>query len=217
MTATAVMTAALVALGLACGDGSAFTIETTSHRHEPSIGKVRNEQCTQRGGHRRLVSALLSASSFSSSEASKFRSNPVPTNAFVDWNTLVAMDIVLYYYNGESENLYVGAIQEDGLLVPLSVWSLEPVFDSFLEFVVDENDHYGPPKAKTLPLPSQSTCTIIALLDTDDISYGSRQVGGGKGLGNPHGEESELLYYVDSRVLPSNVKLLYKPLLEITW
>ena len=34
-------------------------------------------------------------------------------------------------------------------------------------------------------------------------SFGSRQVGGGKGSGNPHGEEGELLYYIDRNVVKS--------------
>lgn len=37
-----------------------------------------------------------------------------------------------------------------------------------------------------------------------------------KGLGNPHGEESELLYYVDKDLL-KDIKLKINPDLEILW
>ena len=36
---------------------------------------------------------------------------------------------------------------------------------------------------------------------TGNGSFGLRQVGGGKGPGNPHGEESEFLYYIDRNVV----------------
>jgi hypothetical protein len=43
-------------------------------------------------------------------------------------------------------------------------------------------------------------------------------VGGGKGPGNPHGEESELLYYIDNRVVEENsIDVVLKPELEILW
>ena len=59
---------------------------------------------------------------------------------------------------------------------------------------------------------------IHSVLDESLISYGSRQVNGGKGPGNPHGEESELVYYVDRDVLTSNdVDIVIKPELEILW
>jgi hypothetical protein len=50
------------------------------------------------------------------------------------------------------------------------------------------------------------------------MSYGSRQVGGGKGPGNPHGEESELVYYIDSKVMAENsINVVLKPELELLW
>jgi hypothetical protein len=36
------------------------------------------------------------------------------------------------------------------------------------------------------------------------------------GPGNPHGEESELLYYVDSSIL-KDIEVTVKPELEIFW
>lgn len=38
----------------------------------------------------------------------------------------------------------------------------------------------------------------------------------GMGPGNPHGEESEMVYYVDQRVL-EGVALTVRPELEIFW
>ena len=42
---------------------------------------------------------------------------------------------------------------------------------------------------------------VLTVLNGDVVGYGSRQVGGGKGPGNPHGEESEIIYYVDRSVV----------------
>ena len=54
------------------------------------------------------------------------------------------------------------------------------------------------------------------LLSEAELSYGSRQCH--RGVGNPHGEESELLYYVDQSVIDKfEVKLVLKPDLEILW
>jgi len=63
-----------------------------------------------------------------------------------------------------------------------------------MEFVVDE-EH-----PEFLGLTSEDI-SVAKILEGSHVSYGSRQVGGGKGPGNPHGEESELLYYVDRSVV----------------
>jgi hypothetical protein len=168
-----------------------------------------------------------------------FNHNKVGSDdADIDWDALLPMDVVLYTPSLSAnksfretrgdpvdthtnmgttgpDQVYVGAMQEDGQLVPLSVWKTEPVFDSYLEFLLDDEDLYGSHGSETLPTPT--SCRIVSFVPPDAISYGSRQVGGGKGPGNPHGEESERLYYVDQSVLPSNVRLLVKPHLEITW
>jgi len=110
----------------------------------------------------------------------------------------------------------LGAIQEDGTLAPLSAWTLEEAFTDpngceTIEFVVDEDDRW---QSRLEP----ANVVVHSLLDTDVISYGSRQVGGGKGPGNPHGEESELLYYVERDALDEmGVEVVVKPKLEILW
>jgi hypothetical protein len=125
----------------------------------------------------------------------------------IDIDSLMDMDIVLFSRQ-DSDKVELGAIQEDLTLAPLSAWTNEPAFDNFLEFLVDEEDRF--------PGLKQGQVKIIQVLDQDVISYGSRQVHGGKGPGNPHGEESELCYYVDQSVL-SDVQIVVKPELEIFW
>jgi hypothetical protein len=128
-------------------------------------------------------------------------------NSDVEMDALLDMDIVLFSRN-ESNEVELGAIQEDGTLAPLSAWTDEYAFDDSLEFVVDEEDRFP-------GLTSSDVC-IIKVLDEHVIGYGSRQVGGGMGPGNPHGEESELCYYVDQSVL-KDVNVVIKPELEIFW
>lgn len=132
------------------------------------------------------------------------------------------MDIVVYYekiIQDDSSNKLtkkkLGAIQEDGTLAPLSAWSTEPAFGNSIEFLVDEHDRF--PGLR--PDDKNNNIFITRLLPEHGISYGSRQVGGGKGPGNPHGEESELLYYVDQDALlkDDDVEIVIKPELEILW
>lgn len=124
-----------------------------------------------------------------------------------DFVSLVDMDIVLFSRNGGKKQ-ELGAIQGDGTLAPLSAWTLEPAYDNTIEFVVDEELRF--------PGLTATQVEIIKILDECVIGYGSRQVGGGKGPKNPHGEESELLYYVDRNAL-KNVDLVVNPGLEINW
>ena len=124
-----------------------------------------------------------------------------------DFVSLVDMDIVLFVRHG-GEKQELGAIQGDGTLAPLSAWTLEPAYDDIIEFVVDEDLRF--------PGITATQVEIIKVLDECVIGYGSRQVGGGKGPKNPHGEESELLYYVDREAL-DNVDLVVNPGLEINW
>ena len=129
-----------------------------------------------------------------SSEAIQLSSN-------VDFNSLMIMDVVLFQRNDSNNSdinskLEIGAIQENGNVAPLSTWTLEPSYTSstgedILEFVVDEEDMY----------PGLSANEVIIHRRLDNIDYGSRQVGGGKGPGNPHGEESELTYFIDRGVI----------------
>lgn len=126
----------------------------------------------------------------------------------VDFDSLMTMDVVVYSEQSDAATKRLGAIQEDGRLTPLSVWSTEPVFGESLEFLVDEDDLF--------PGFDAGGITVHSIVPEDSLSYGSRQVGGGKGPGNPHGEESELLYYVDKK-LTKDVELTVRPELEITW
>jgi hypothetical protein len=135
----------------------------------------------------------------------------------IDPSTLMDMDIVLY--TTTSNKIFIGAIQEDSTLAPLSAWTLENAFytedDPVIEFVVDEEDRWNP----DLDLwDKDKTLRIVGVLEEPCISYGSRQVGGGKGPGNPHGEESELVYYIDKTLLEErDVEIVLKPELEILW
>lgn len=130
----------------------------------------------------------------------------------IDPNSLMDMDIVLFSVKSEdSASLQLGAMQEDGTLAPLSAWTEEYSFGESIEFLVDEEDRW----MKELEFDN---VIIHSVLEEDLISYGSRQVGGGKGPGNPHGEESELLYYVEEKVMKNNsMDITLKPELEILW
>lgn len=120
------------------------------------------------------------------------------------------MDVVVYSEN-DVETKKLGAVQDDGRVTPLCVWSLEPAFEDALEFLVDEDDF--------LPgFVDDTDITIHSIVPEHSMSYGSRQVGGGMGPGNPHGEESELLYYIENEIVASNdVEVIVKPELEIFW
>ena len=127
-------------------------------------------------------------------------SQTIQLSTDVDFNSLMIMDVVLFQRN-DSDNsdtnskLELGAVQENGNIAPLSTWTLEPSYtsssgDDILEFVVDEEDTY----------PGLSSHEVI-IHKRIDVDYGSRQVGGGKGPGSPHGEESELTYFIDRGVI----------------
>ena len=136
-------------------------------------------------------------------------------NNGVHFDSLLDMDVVLFRRNGEDEKLEIGAMQEDGTVSPVSAWSLESVFASgssdSIEFLVDEEDRF--------PGLTADDIVIVSVVDELLIGYGSRQVGGGKGPGNPHGEESELLYYIERSVIEGDhqVDVVIKPELEILW
>ena len=135
-------------------------------------------------------------------------------NNGVNFDSLLDMDVVLFKRNDEDEKLEIGAMQEDGTVSPVSAWSLESAFASgssdSIEFLVDEEDRF--------PGLTADDIVIVSVVDESLIGYGSRQVGGGKGPGNPHGEESELLYYVERSVIEEDeVDVVIKPELEILW
>jgi len=128
----------------------------------------------------------------------------------VDFESLIDMDVVIYSLPSEDDTLRLGAMQEDGVLSPLSAWTTEPAFGSLIEFLVDEADRFVLAKMPT------DKIRLHHLLSEEELSYGSRQCH--RGVGNPHGEESELLYYVEQDVIDKfQVQVDIKPDLEILW
>mmetsp|Transcript_9166 Transcript_9166/g.12185 ORF Transcript_9166/g.12185 Transcript_9166/m.12185 type:complete len:206 (+) Transcript_9166:144-761(+) len=136
----------------------------------------------------------------------------------ISLESLMDMDVVFYIDNNALDNDgndasstegKIGAVQEDGSLLPISSWSDEPAFGNSIEFLVDEEDR----------VPGGLDMTkvkIISVVPEASLSYGSRQVGGGMGPGNPHGEESEVLYYVEQDLL-EGIDVAINPELEIFW
>jgi len=99
----------------------------------------------------------------------------------IDFDDLLEMDVVVYSEkNDDTTKRQLGAVQEDGRVTPLCVWTTEPAFDESLEFLVDEED--------LLPGFTRDAIVIHSIVPQESLSYGSRQVGDGMGPGNPHGE-----------------------------
>jgi hypothetical protein len=134
-----------------------------------------------------------------------------------DSDSLIDMDVIIYSLkNGNDDDddknknkMYLGAIQEDGTLSPLSTWTKDPAFGTSIEFLVDEEDRFV-----------LATCMdqihIHTMVPELQLSYGSRQCH--RGVGNPHGEESEILYYIDQDVIDKyQIQVSIKPHLEILW
>ncbi len=123
----------------------------------------------------------------------------ISTDEPIAFTDLMVMDVVLFQRRTTKNpsSIELGSVQENGNVAPLSTWTLESAYESALndmmEFVVDEEDLF--------PGMNSEEITVLRVLDSDMIGYGSRQVGGGKGPGNPHGEESEIIYYVDRSVV----------------
>jgi len=140
------------------------------------------------------------------------------TTSRISFDELMEMDVVVFsLQEGDDSNApqprrQLGAVQEDGRVAPLCVWTPEPAFDSSLEFLVDEEDLPGF-KA------DDDNVRIHSIVPQELLSFGSRQVGGGMGPGNPHGEESERLYYIDRPVIDGDddIEVVVKPELEIFW
>jgi hypothetical protein len=126
----------------------------------------------------------------------------------VPFDSLIDMDIVIYSRkDGNDDKKFFGAFQEDGRLAPLSAWTTEPAFGASIEFLVDEEDRFS---------LDEKDVKIEYLLNESELSYGSRQCH--RGVSNPHGEESELLYYVEEKVISNfGVEVPIKPDLEILW
>jgi hypothetical protein len=138
--------------------------------------------------------------------------------------SLIDMDVVIYSSNttsdessssSETNAFLLGAIQEDGSLAPLSAWTTEPAFGDSLEFLVDEDDRFSL-STSTSSTNNPAGFRLHYRLTESELSYGSRQCH--RGVGNPHGEESELLYYVEQSIIDKfGIQIALKPDLEILW
>jgi hypothetical protein len=143
--------------------------------------------------------------------SSVWRLRAVDDDSNVDEHDLQEMDVVIFSYKRypSSRKRQLGAVQEDGRITPVCVWTMEPAYGDSLEFLVHEND---------LPGFAVQEVHIHSVVPQSALYYGSRQVGGGMGPDNPHGEISERLYYVDrSVVLKDDIEVVLRPELEIFW
>ncbi len=132
------------------------------------------------------------------------------SSSTVDFESLIDMDVVVYSFKkSQDKRMYLGAVQEDGTFSPLSTWTTEPAFGASLEFLVDEEDRFS--------LTSRMDDILFhTMVPESELSYGSRQCH--RGVGNPHGEESEILYYIDQKVIDKyGIEVAIKPHLEILW
>jgi hypothetical protein len=155
------------------------------------------------------ISTLLSSSSSSSLSSS----SSSPSSVSID--QLIDTDVVIFSFaaNDDSDTndkkLLLAAMQEDGVLSPLSAWTIEPAFGTSMEFLVDDADRFSLVNA-------MDKIRIHYILSESELSYGSRQCA--RGVHNPHGEESELLYYVEQEVIDKfQIRVVLKPELEILW
>eukprot|EP00534_Pseudo-nitzschia_fraudulenta_P007484 CAMPEP_0201149110 /NCGR_PEP_ID=MMETSP0851-20130426/10497_1 /ASSEMBLY_ACC=CAM_ASM_000631 /TAXON_ID=183588 /ORGANISM="Pseudo-nitzschia fraudulenta, Strain WWA7" /LENGTH=153 /DNA_ID=CAMNT_0047425457 /DNA_START=295 /DNA_END=756 /DNA_ORIENTATION=+ len=144
-------------------------------------------------------------------------------------NELNDMDVVVYslFDDDDEKKIYLGALQEDGVLSPLSAWTDEPAFGDSIEFLVDEVDRFTLKQQTDNQRQSDeegsdsggeenNSIKIHHLLTEAECSYGARQCP--RGVHNPHGEESELLYYIDQEVIERfEIPVEIKPELEILW
>ena len=217
------MQPALIFFALLCSAAASFSPNTTKYHRRSSAASA----CTST-----ILTRIHSPASCSNADATPNRESvilqlSVNTNndgVDLDFHSLMDMDVVLFKRrasndDGEESKLELGAMQEDGTVAPLSAWTLESAFASgssdSIEFLVDEEDRF--------PGLTAEDVSIVSILDESVIAYGSRQVGGGMGPGNPHGEESEITYYVERSVIEGNgdadakIEVVLKPELEIFW
>jgi hypothetical protein len=142
---------------------------------------------------------------------SVWRLRAADDDSSVDEHELQEMDVVVFSHKRDpsSRKRQLGAVQEDGRITPVCVWTMEPAYGDSLEFLVHEND---------LPGLTVEELHIYSVVPQSALYYGSRQVGGGMGPDNPHGEISERLYYIDrSIVLKGDIEVVLRPELEIFW
>lgn len=189
-----------------------------------SFGRRRRQEtcCPQELGARLLLSndGVLVRCSTITTTAIRMRPNALfmsgndnEATDSVDFNSLIDMDVVVYSNRDDPKGTkHLAALEEDGSLAPLSAWTTEHAFGTCVEFLVDEEDRFN------LPRHDEATkvINIHYRMDESELSYGSRQCN--RGSGNPHGEESELLYYVEQDVLDKfDIDVIIKPELEILW
>lgn len=143
-------------------------------------------------------------------------------SSYVKMSELNDMDVVVYSLL-DDDKLCLGAVQEGGLLSPLSAWTDEPAFGDSIEFLVDEEDRFSLEQETKDQLEIDSanndakhTIRIHHLLSEDEVSYGQRQCP--RGVHNPHGEESEMVYYCSQHIIDEyEIEMELKPELETLW
>mmetsp|Transcript_42359 Transcript_42359/g.83205 ORF Transcript_42359/g.83205 Transcript_42359/m.83205 type:complete len:234 (-) Transcript_42359:1509-2210(-) len=136
----------------------------------------------------------------------------------IDPSTLFETDIVLYQVMPVHENpkINVGVIVDVVTAIhPVCSWTMESAYSESrphtIEFLMDE-------EVGTIPfaVDGESDSGAIVLHVFENVDYGSRQVGGGMGPGNPHGEDSEDLYYIESDTIDEAVRNLSQGDAKIT-
>ena len=192
---------------------------TISSRNPLRSGRVISDSCfTPRySASSRFGNVVLYESSSENASTEEGNSN-------VKMSELNDMDVVVYSLL-DDDKLCLGAVQEGGLLSPLSAWTDEPAFGDSIEFLVDEEDRFTLEQETKdqLEMDSDSanndakhTIRIHHLLSEDEVSYGQRQCP--RGVHNPHGEESEMLYYVEQQLIDEyEIEMELKPELETLW
>jgi len=127
----------------------------------------------------------------------------------LDPSTLFETDIIIYQILPLNQNskVNVGCVAGEKIH-PLCSWTLESAYSESrphtIEFLMDEEVEAIP-----FALDGGNGSGAIVLHVFENIGYGSRQVGGGMGPGNPHGEDSEDLFYVESDNIDEAIKKLY--------
>eukprot|EP00535_Pseudo-nitzschia_heimii_P010666 CAMPEP_0197177616 /NCGR_PEP_ID=MMETSP1423-20130617/3163_1 /TAXON_ID=476441 /ORGANISM="Pseudo-nitzschia heimii, Strain UNC1101" /LENGTH=287 /DNA_ID=CAMNT_0042627191 /DNA_START=111 /DNA_END=974 /DNA_ORIENTATION=+ len=195
-----------------------------------------DDDLRRRRRHHRPSSVLLRESPSDAATASAEEES----RGVVRISDLNDMDVVVYSLPGGEgnddddgdEELRLGALQEDGVLSPLSAWTDEFAFGESIELLVDEEDRFALRQRTSDQREAEGTIVdgdadgdtrddddddhpirIHHLLSEEEVSYGQRQCA--RGVHNPHGEESELLYYVDQRIIDRfGIGMELKPELE---
>jgi len=183
---------------------------------------IRNDIC--RSDQPRIISSLIFQHNdrYSSMRLYEGSTENAEGSNCVKMSELNDMDVVIYSLV-DDDTLYLGAMQEDGSLSPLSAWTDEPAFGESIEFLVDEVDRFSLKKQTQDQLEIEdgnakdtAIIRIHHVMSDEECSYGQRQCP--RGVHNPHGEESELLYYVEQQLLDEfEINMELKPELETLW